>query len=314
MNIALTGANGFIGSRLLAQLPKKNVRTLGRTAVEGAQCHYFIDIEQTPDYSECLKGVECLVHSAARAHVMKDKVTDPLAEYRRVNVYATINLARRAAVAGVKRFIFISSIKVNGEQTPLRHPFSAEDVPAPEDAYGISKWEAEQVLKQIAFETGMEVVIIRSPLVYGPGVKGNFANMIKLVEKGFPLPCGAINNQRSLVAVDNLVDLIITCIEHPAAANQVFLAGDGDDISTSDLLHGVAKAMGMPSRLIPVPPSVLMLIASCIGKRALARRLLDSLQVDISKARKLLDWTPPISVEEGLRRCFESPTEKDTHQ
>jgi nucleoside-diphosphate-sugar epimerase len=235
---------------------------------------------------------------------MKDEAAEPLAEYRRVNVDGTLNLARQAAAAGVQRFVFISSIKVNGEQTPLGQPFTADDTPAPEDAYGISKWEAEQGLQQLASETGVEVVIIRPPLVYGPKVRGNFASMISLAEKGLPLPLGAINNQRSLVALDNLVNLIITCIDHPAAANQVFLAGDGKDLSTTELLQGVAKAIGKPSRLISVPASLLMLGATLLGKKAVAQRVLGSLQVDISKARDLLEWEPPISVEEGLKRCF----------
>ena len=201
---------------------------------------------------------------------LKDEVADPLAEYRRVNVDGTLNFARQAVAAGVKRFIFISSIKVNGEQTALGQPFTADDTPAPDDAYGISKLEAELGLQQLASETGLEVVIIRPPLVYGPGVKGNFASMIKLVSKGLPLPLGAINNQRSLVALDNLVDLIITCIDHPAAANQVFLAGDGQDLSTTELLKGVAQVMGVPSRLIPVPASLLLLGATLLGKKAMA--------------------------------------------
>ncbi|AEY02316.1 NAD-dependent epimerase/dehydratase [Oceanimonas sp. GK1] len=236
---------------------------------------------------------------------MKDEVADPLAEYRKVNVEGTLNLARQAAVAGLKRFIFISSIKVNGEQTLLGKPFTADDAAAPEDAYGMSKWEAEQGLRQLAAETGMEVVIIRPPLVYGPGVKGNFASMIKLVEKGLPLPLGAIHNRRSLVALDNLVDLIITCIDHPGAANQVFLAGDGEDVSTTELLRGVANAAGKPCRLLPVPAGLLQLGATALGKKAVAQRLLGSLQVDISKARNLLGWTPPLSVEQGLKRCFD---------
>jgi nucleoside-diphosphate-sugar epimerase len=256
------------------------------------------------DWSTALTNQQVVIHAAARAHIMKDEVADPLAEYRRVNVDGTLNLARQAAAAGVKRFIFISSIKVNGEQTPLGQPFTADDTPAPEDAYGMSKWEAEQGLQQLASETGMEVVIIRPPLVYGPGVKGNFASMTKLVAKGLPLPLGAIHNQRSLVALDNLVDLIITCIDHPAAANQVFLAGDGQDLSTTELLRAVARAMGKPSRLIPVPSSLLMLGATLLGKKAVAQRLLGSLQVDIAKARNLLGWEPPVSVEEGLKRCF----------
>ena len=306
MKILLTGANGFIGSRLLDQLLEKNVCTIGRTAVERSPCHFTIDMDKKPEYADCLQGVKCIVHSAARAHIMKDEISDPLVEYRRVNVDGTLNLARQAAAAGVKRFVFISSIKVNGEQTALGQPFTADDSPAPDDAYGLSKWEAEHGLQLLAEETGMEVVIIRPPLVYGSGVKGNFASLIKLVAKGLPLPLGAIYNLRSLVALDNLVDLIITCIDHPAAANQVFLAGDGHDLSTTELLRGIAEAMGKPSRLMPVPTSLLMIGATLLGKRAVALRLLGSLQVDISKARDLLGWEPPISVEEGLLRCFES--------
>jgi len=255
-------------------------------------------------YSDCLQNIDVVVHAAARAHIMKDEVADPLAEYRRVNVDGTLHLARQAAAGGIERFIFISSVKVNGEQTFPGQPFTADDTPSPEDAYGISKWEAEQGLQKIAKESGMEVVVIRPPLVYGPQVKGNFASMIKLVKKGLPLPLGSIHNQRSLVALDNLVDLIITCIHHPAAANQVFLAGDGQDLSTTELLRGVAKAAGKPSRLIPIPSSLLMFAATLLGKKAVAQRLLGSLQVDISKARDLLGWEPPFSVEEGLRRCF----------
>jgi len=219
-------------------------------------------------------------------------------------VDGTLNLARQAVDAGVTRFIFISSIKVNGEQTTCGGVYKAEDLPVPEDAYGISKYEAEQGLLQVAANTGLEVVIIRPPLVYGPGVKGNFFSMMRVVKKGFPLPLGAVHNKRSLVALDNLVDLIITCIDHPAAANQVFLAGDGEDLSTTEFLRGVAKAVGVLSRLIPVPAAVLMFGASLLGKKEMAQRLLGSLQVDISKARDLLGWTPPLSVEEGLRRCF----------
>lgn len=304
MNIALTGASGFIGSKLLAQLPEESVRTLGRTEVESSPCHFTLDIDKSPDYSECLTSVDCIIHSAARAHIMRDDAADPLEVYRRINVDGTLGLARQAAATGVKRFIFISSIKVNGEETSLGQSFTADDIPAPDDAYGISKFEAEQGLMKIAAQTGMEIVIIRPPLVYGPGVKGNFASLIKLVDKGVPLPLGAIHNKRSLVALDNLVDLIITCIYHPAAANQVFLAGDGQDLSTTELLSAVAKAAGKPSRLIPIPSSFLMLAATLLGKKAVAQRLLGSLQVDISKASDLMEWEPPISVEEGLRHCF----------
>ncbi|QGG80629.1 NAD-dependent epimerase/dehydratase family protein [Litorivicinus lipolyticus] len=307
MNVLITGANGFVGRYLCNDLSEHfKLRCSVRNSVAVGDGMFAVgDIDGSTDWSGALAEVDAVVHTAARTHIMDELSSDPLAKYRRVNVDGTLNLARQAAEAGVKRFIFISSIKVNGEQTPLGQPFTAEDTPAPEDAYGISKWEAEQGLHQLACETGMEVVIIRPPLVYGPGVKGNFSSMIKLVAKGLPLPLGAINNQRSLVAIDNLVDLIITCISHSAAANQVFLAGDGQDLSTTELLRGVARAMGKPSRLIPVPASLLMLAATLLGKKSVAQRLLGSLQVDISKARHLLGWEPPITVEEGLRRCFE---------
>jgi len=236
---------------------------------------------------------------------MRDEVSDPLAEYRKVNVEGTLNLARQAVAAGVRRFVFLSSIKVNGEATAMGKPFQASDEPAPEDAYGVSKLEAEQGLMNLVAETDMEVVIIRPTLVYGPGVKGNFASMVKLVDKGVPLPLGAIHNKRSLVGIHNLIDLIIRCIDHPAAANQVLLASDGEDLSTTQLLRRVGRALGKAPRLIPVPPGLLQVGATLLGKKAMAQRLLGSLQVDISETRKLLDWKPPYTVEEGLKRCFE---------
>lgn len=308
----MTGVSGFIGARLFSQLecyPTFQLLGLCRRLPQGEPSSNFKAIGDLgqEDMSVLLSGQDVLIHAAARPHVMQDELADPLAEYRRVNVDVTLNLARQAAVAGVKRFIFISSIKVNGESTVNGQAYSAYDTPAPEDAYGLSKLEAEQGLMQLAAETKMEVVIIRPPLVYGPGVKGNFASMIKLVEKGLPLPLGGIHNKRSLVGIDNLVDLIIRCIDHPAAANQVFLAGDGDDLSTTELLHGVGKAMGKPARLIPVPAGLLQFGATLLGKKAMAQRLLGSLQVDISKTCELLDWKPPYTVEEGLRRCFECP-------
>jgi len=310
MHVLITGATGFIGSSLvntllsydykITVLVRKNLSYLS-SRINQQVCNIFeTDTLSQFDFSD----VDCIIHLAARVHVMREYSFDSLTEYRMFNRDVSIDLARVASNKGVGRFIYISSIKVNGELTPLGQPFAADDVVAPEDAYGISKWEAEQGINKIAVEAGMEVVIVRPPLVYGPNVKGNFATMINLVERGFPLPLGAIHNQRSLVALDNLIDLIITCIDHPAAANQVFLAGDGQDLSTTELLRGIAKAAGKPSKLIPIPSFLLMLAASLFGKKAVAQRLLGSLQVDISKARELLGWEPPISVEEGLRRCF----------
>ena len=307
--VLITGASGFLGSRLIARLLLQPLVTVsGAVRSKPASEHPWLipvgEINGNTDWSEALKGQCVIIHTAARAHIMDDTAADPLTEFRRVNVAGTLNLARQGAAANIRRFVFISSIKVNGEKTPSGACFTAEDSPAPEDSYGISKWEAEQGLQQIARETSMEVVIIRPPLVYGPGVKGNFATLAKLVAKGLPLPLGAIHNKRSLVGLDNLVDLIITCIAHPNAANQVFLVSDSEDLSTAGLLRRVAIAMGKPSRLIPVPARLLQLGATLLGKKAVGQRLLWSLQVDISKTREMLDWEPPVSVDEGLRLCF----------
>jgi len=309
--VLLTGATGFVGGEIASKIASAEHHILVaavRRHCEVGSCEYMqvaAKLDGLFDWAEAIADIEVVIHAAARAHVLRDEAADPLAEYRRVNVEGTLNLAKQAAAAGVKRFVFISSIKVNGEATVNERAFFASDKPAPEDAYGLSKWEAEQGLMQLAVETEMEVVIIRPPLVYGPGVKGNFASMIKLVEKGLPLPLGAIYNKRSLVGIDNLVDLIIRCMDHPAAANQVFLAGDGEDLSTTELLRGVGNAMGKPARLIPVPAGLLQFGATLLGRKAMAQRLLGSLQVDISKTCELLDWKPPYTVEEGLRRCFE---------
>jgi len=259
------------------------------------------DINQCTNWKKALQDVDCIVHLAARVHVMRESTIDPLAEYRKINVDATLNLARQAALADVHRFIFLSTIKVNGEQTSPGKPFTEEDIPAPSDPYGISKYEAEKKLRELADDTGMEVVIIRPVLVYGPGVKGNVVSMMEYLCKGIPLPFGAIHNQRSLVALDNLIDLIVTCINHPAAVNQTFFVSDGEDMSTTDLVKRMAKALNVSLKLVSVPERLLMFGAIILGRRALALRLLGSLQVDITKARVLLGWNPPIKVEAALR-------------
>lgn len=310
--ILVTGASGFVGQALVRSLVMASGQPGVRTAVRHrrveragpVQTVWVGDLSADTDWSSALMGVSEVVHAAARVHVMRDTAGDPLAEFRRTNVAGTLALARQAAMAGVRRFVFISSVKVNGESTSAGQPFTADDEPAPQDPYGISKMEAEQGLRRIAAETGMEVVVIRPPLVYGPGVKANFQAMMRWLARGVPLPLGAItHNRRSLVALDNLVDLIVMCLSHPAAANQTFLVSDGEDLSTTDLLRRMARALGKPARLLPVPPSLLKLGAAMVGKPELAQRLCGSLQVDISKTRQLLGWAPPLSVDEGLRRA-----------
>ncbi len=250
-----------------------------------------------------LSRVDAIVHLAARVHVMNDTASDPLTEFRRVNVDGTLNLARQAAAAGVRRFVFVSSVKVNGEETLPGKPFSAADAPAPVDPYGISKFEAERGLLQLASETGLEVVIVRPPLVYGPGVKANFEKMVRWLAKGMPLPLGGVHaNRRSLIGLDNLVDLLTVCLRHPAAAGHVFMASDGEDLSTTDLLRRLGKAMHRPARLVPVPPALLELGGRLLGREDVVRRLTGSLQVDIGKTRQVLGWEPPVAVDEGLQR------------
>ncbi len=264
------------------------------------------DLLPMTNWSSALKGVSAVVHCAARVHVMTDKSSDPLAEFRQVNVQSTTNLARQAAAAGVRRFVFLSSIKVNGEFTEVGQAFIADDVPAPKDPYGVSKYEAEQSLQQIASETGMEVVIIRPPLVYGPGVKANFESMMRWLHRGLPLPLAAVTeNRRSLVALDNVVDLIVMCLNHPAAANQTFLVSDGEDLSTAQLLQRMGAAMGRPAHLFFMTPALLKLGAAILNKHGIYQRLCGSLQLDIAKTRHLLGWVPRVSVDEGLRRAAE---------
>ncbi|WP_339729001.1 SDR family oxidoreductase [uncultured Pseudomonas sp.] len=306
-SILVTGATGFVGSCLVAKLSQMaDFCVLGAHRVDLPFVDYpsavVGDINNDTDWRTVVHGQEVVIHSAARVHVMDDNSFDPLTEFRQVNVDGTLNLARQAAAAGVRRFIFISSIKVNGEGTTVGAPYHADAQPAPVDLYGISKMEAEQGLRTLATETGMEVVIIRPVLVYGAGVKANFLSMMHWLHKGVPLPFGAIHNRRSLVALDNLVDLIVTCIDHPAAANQIFLVSDGEDLSTTELLRRMGVALGKPARLLPVPSWMLEAGATMLGKKALSQRLCGSLQVDISKTRELLNWTAPVSVDEALRK------------
>lgn len=311
MTILLTGASGFVGKAVLKASHQRglNIRPVFRL-LDSAKGHpeavlvYRLDGEA--DWSQALQGVDVVIHAAARAHIMREEVPDPLAEYRRVNVEGTFNLARQAAAAGVRRFVFISSIKVNGEATAPGHPFTAGDNPAPEDAYAVSKAEAESQLKLVAQETGMEVTIIRPPLIYGPGVKGNFASLISWVRRGVPLPLGGVTlNRRSFVGLDNLVDLILVCADHPKAANQIFLISDGEDLSTAELLRKIGNSLGGSVRLLWVPAGVISLMAGLLGKKVISQRLLGSLQVDIHKTCELLDWQPSVAMDEGLRRAME---------
>ncbi|TMP13898.1 SDR family oxidoreductase [Pseudoalteromonas sp. S2893] len=302
--IALTGYTGFVGSVMLRRLEPDNVLLLGRKAPSSYPHFNFFDLSDTQnlDLKSCLRPVNVLIHSAARVHVMNDNAVDPLSEFRAINTIGTLKLAEQAAKAGVKRFIFLSSIKVNGEGATGKLPFKITDKHAPEDPYGISKSEAEQQLLELGRQTGMEIVIIRPPLVYGEGVKANFASLMKLVDKGFPLPFRLISkNKRSLVSVYNLVDLINVCVGHPDAANQVFLASDDRDLSTAEMVELMAEVQGKPNLAIPVPVWCFKFVGKLLGKQAVIDRLTGSLQLDITHTKKTLNWTPPYSVEDGFK-------------
>ena len=303
--ILITGASGFIGQALLKRLTRDHltVRCILRQQNQNFNHIEHIlmpSMSESNDWRRALEGCDIVIHLAARVHVMHEDSKDPLSEFRKTNVVLTTNLARQAAALGVKRFIFLSSVKVNGEGT--RHNvFNESQAANPQDPYAISKWEAEEALRHLSKKTDMEVVIIRPPLVYGPGVKANFLKMMRYLQRGVPLPLGNIQNKRSLVGLNNLVDFIVTCVSHPKAANQTFLISDDDDISTSNLLRLISKVMDKRPRLIPIPSKLLFWLFSMIGRGDFAERLLGSLEVDISKAKKLLSWSPPTTMEDELK-------------
>jgi len=311
LKVLVTGASGFVGTALVEKLLSTGDQVRSCYRLDPSQAderlHKVIipSIDGSTNWNDALEGMDSIVHSAARVHVMSDDSIDPLAEFRRVNAEGTLNLARQAAANGVKRLIFISSIKVSGESTPTNFPFKPSGSANPCDPYGQSKREAEEGLRLIAQETRLEVVIVRPPLVYGLGVKANFAALARLLRLGVPLPLGSVtNNLRSFVAIENLVDFLTVCLNHPKAANQTFMVSDGEDLSTAELLSRMAGAIGRPSRLFPVPCSILKAGAKLLGKGPVADRLLGSLQVSIELNHSLLGWTPPLSVDDGLRRAL----------
>jgi nucleoside-diphosphate-sugar epimerase len=302
--VLVTGANGFIGRAISAELVLKGFDVLCAVRrpflLDGANILRVSDLEGQSDWSSNLDGVDCIIHTAARVHIMDDTAHNPFEEFHKVNVIATLNLAQQAVQCGVRRFIFISSIGVNGIQNTI--PFLETNKPNPQGSYALTKYEAEQKLLTLANNTGLQVVIIRPPLVYGDNAPGNFGSLVHWVRSGVPLPLGAVNNKRSFVALDNLVGFIAHCIGHPKAVNEIFLISDGEDISTTELIKRTAKAFGKRPMLMPVPVSLMKFAARLIGKEELATRLFGSLQVDSSKARDLLGWKPDITMDRQLQK------------
>jgi nucleoside-diphosphate-sugar epimerase len=329
MKVLVTGASGFVGQALCDALTARGagiIRAM-RTPRGTANEAMVGNIDASTDWRAALAGCDAVVHLAARVHVMHDTSTDPLAEFRAVNTAGTLHLARQSAQAGARRFVYLSSIKVNGEGATLSpgrpprlrlspqgggesKPYTEHDAPAPEDAYAISKWEAEQGLRDIERASGMQVAILRPPLVYGPGVKANFESLMRLVARGVPLPLGAVYNRRSLIYLGNLVSAIEACLDHPDAGGKTFLVSDGEDVSTPELIRRLARAMGKPARLIPVPVALLRAAARLAGKSAQADRVLGSLAVDSSALRETLGWRPPFTLDEGLAQTVNRLTSR----
>ncbi|NOI30696.1 UDP-glucose 4-epimerase family protein [Vibrio coralliilyticus] len=309
MKVLVTGSSGFLGSRFVIHAREEgiSVRQVARAGSSASENFFYVNsIDEETDWSGAFIGVDCIVHCAARVHQMTKSEVESLDVYREVNTRGTMNLARQAVKAGVKRFVFISSIKVNGEFTEPGQQFKPDLANTPDGPYGLSKYEAEVQLGELSREAGLEVVIIRPPLVYGPGVKANFLSMIRWMEKGIPLPLGAIYNLRSLVYIDNLVDLMLMCCRHPKAVGETFLVSDDNDLSTTQLLSTVAAAMGKSSRLLPIPMSLISFSANLIGMPEISRRLCGSLQVDISHTKNTLAWVPPVTFEEGIKKTVQA--------